>query len=127
MTRQQLLAYINDRYSVQEEYPWNDENCICRHRSSRKWFAVVMRVAYGKLGLPREGTADGVNFKCDPLLTGSYRLQPGVLPGYHMNKEHWLTVLLDGTAEDDLIKELLEISFDLTNNRRAAPESSEVK
>ena len=38
-----------------------------------------------------------------------------------MNKEHWLTVLLDGTVEDDLVKELLEISFDLTNNRRTAP------
>ena len=121
MTRQQLLAYISDRFSVREEYPWDDENCICRHPGNRKWFAVLMRVSYEKLGLPREGTADAVNFKCSPLRMGAYRMQPGILPGYHMNKEHWLTVLLDGTAEDDLIKELLEISFDLTDNRRSAP------
>ena len=45
---------------------------------------------------------------------GSYLGQPGILPGYHMNKNHWLTVLLDGTAADDVIKELLEISWELT-------------
>jgi predicted DNA-binding protein (MmcQ/YjbR family) len=32
-----------------------------------------------------------------------------------MNKDHWVTILLDGSAEDALIRELLEISFDLTN------------
>jgi predicted DNA-binding protein (MmcQ/YjbR family) len=47
-----------------------------------------------------------------------YRRQPGILPGYHMNKDNWLTILLDGSAEDELIKELLELSFDMTNRFR---------
>ena len=38
----------------------------------------------------------------------------GVRPAYHMNKTHWLGVLLDGTAEEDTVKTLLEISYDLT-------------
>ena len=46
-----------------------------------------------------------------------YRKQPGLLPGYHMNKDHWVTILLDGTAKTDLIKELLEISYDMTNRK----------
>ena len=75
-------------------------------------------VPYEKLGLRRQGEADVVNVKCSPLLTGVYRSQPGVLPAYHMNKEHWLSLLLDGTAGDDLIRELLEISFDLTGSKR---------
>ena len=40
---------------------------------------------------------------------------------YHMNKEHWLSILLDGTAEDGLIRELLEISWELTRPRSKAP------
>ena len=47
-----------------------------------------------------------------------YLLQPGILPGYHMNKEHWLTILLDGTAEDGLIRELFEISYSLTKEKK---------
>ena len=118
MKREELIRYVNETYSTDAEYPWNDENFIFRHRENRKWFAVAMRVPYRRLGLDREGTADIVDTKCGPLLMGSYRGQPGILPGYHMNKEHWLTILLDGTAEDALVKELLEISFDLTNKKR---------
>ena len=118
MTREQLIAYVSERFSADPEYPWNDENFIFRHGRNRKWFAVAMRVPYEKLGLRRQGEADVVNVKCSPLLTGVYRSQPGVLPAYHMNKEHWLSLLLDGTAGDDLIRELLEISFDLTGAKR---------
>ena len=74
-----------------------------------------MRVKYRRLGLEREGAADIVDVKCGPLLMDAYRRQPGILPGYHMNKDHWITILLDGAAEDGLIRELLELSYDLTN------------
>lgn len=119
MKREELIRYVNETYSADPEYPWNDENFIFRHQGNRKWFAVAMRVPYRKLGLNREGPADVVNVKCGPILMGSYRGQPGILPGYHMNKEHWLTILLDGTAEDELVKELLEISFVMTNRKSA--------
>ena len=118
MTKDELIGYVGERFSVSAEYPWSDENFIFRHRENRKWFAVAMRVPYRKLGLDREGEADIVDVKCDPMLMGSYRSQPGILPGYHMNKEHWLTILLDGSAEDSLIKELFEISFNMTLSRR---------
>ncbi|MBQ7736213.1 MAG: MmcQ/YjbR family DNA-binding protein [Oscillospiraceae bacterium] len=117
MTREELIRWVDERFSTDPEYPWDDDNFIFRHWENRKWFAVAMRVPYGRLGLDREGEADIADVKCDSRLSGAYRDQPGVLPGYHMNKEHWLTVLLDGTAEDDLIKELFEISFDLTGRK----------
>ena len=115
MTKDELIRYVADTYSADAEYPWKDENFVFRHQGNRKWFAVAMRVPYRKLGLDRDGEADVVDVKCDPLLTGAFRTQPGILPGYHMNKEHWLTILLDGSAEDELVKKLLEISFDITN------------
>ena len=120
MTKDELIRYVDERYSTDPEYPWDDEAFIFRHAGNRKWFAVAMRVPYPRLGMEREGSVDIVDVKCSPLLMGAYRGQPGILPGYHMNKEHWLTILLDGRAEEELIKELLEISFDLTNSRRKA-------
>lgn len=42
-----------------------------------------------------EGTVDVLNLKCEPLMTAPCSHEPGVLPAYHMNKEHWITILLD--------------------------------
>ena len=120
MTRDELIRYVAERFSTDAEYPWDDDSFVFRHQGNRKWFAVGMRVAYRRLGIEREGAADVVNVKCGPLLMDGYRVQPGILPGYHMNKDHWLTILLDGSAEDGLIRELFEISYDLTNSRRKA-------
>ena len=79
-----------------------------------------MRIPYRRLGIQRDGLVDIVDVKCGPLLMDAYRRQPGILPGYHMNKDHWITILLDGTADDGLIEELFELSFDLTNSRPRA-------
>ena len=118
MTKEELIRYVGARFSTEPEYPWDDESFIFRHRGNRKWFAVAMRVPYRRLGLEREGAADIVDVKCSPLMADAYRKLPGILPGYHMNKEHWLTILLDGSAEDELIRELLELSFDLTDGKK---------
>ena len=120
MTKDELIAYIAKRFSTDAEYPWDDENFIFRHHNNQKWFAVAMRIPYRRLGIQRDGLVDIVDVKCGPLLMDAYRRQPGILPGYHMNKDHWITILLDGTADDGLIEELFELSFDLTNSRPRA-------
>ena len=120
MTKKEVIRHVAERLSTDAEYPWADDNFIFRHQGNRKWFAVAMRVPYQKLGIERGGMVDIVDVKCGPLLMDAYRRQPGILPGYHMNKDHWITILLDGTAEDSLIRELLEISYDLTNSPTAA-------
>ena len=117
MTKTELLDYVRDTYSVDPDYPWEDEGYVLRH-VSRKWFAVGMEVPYARLGLERDGMADIIDVKCSPLMMGDYLQQPGILPGYHMNKEHWLTILLDGSAENELIRELLEISYNLTKEKK---------
>ena len=55
-----------------------------------------------------------VNLKCDPILIGSLRGEPGIFPAYHMNKDSWLSVALDGSAADDQIRLLLERSYAAT-------------
>lgn len=117
MTKDEFVQFVEDRFSTGIEYPWEDNGYVFRHQSNRKWFVVGMRVPYRTVGLERDGLVDVVDVKCGPLLMGSYRGLPGLLPGYHMNKNHWITILLDGSAEDSLIRELTEISYDLTNTK----------
>ena len=116
MTRQELTEYIFDEYSVEPDYPFpmDDVSCVFRHPGSRKWFGIAMSVPYRTLGIGREGNADILNVKCDPLIAGSLRGRPGFRPAYHMNKEKWITILLDGSAEKEDITALLDMSYAMT-------------
>ena len=122
MTRQELIDFIFDEYSVEPDYPFrmDDVTCVFRHIDNRKWFGIAMVVPYRTIGVNRDGNIDILNVKCDPIMMGSLRGKPGFCPAYHMNKDNWITILLDGTAEDGLIKELLQISYDMTGRKTKA-------
>ena len=116
MNRRELLQYVAERFSVEPEYPWDKvpDGYVLRHPDNRKWFAVGLTVTYPRLGIEQDGDADILCVKCGPLLQGSYLTHPGVIPAYHMNKTHWVSLRLDGTAADEVIRELLEVSWELT-------------
>ena len=116
MRRNELEAFIMETYNAEADYPWrkSPNHAVFRHCSNRKWFALIMDVTKNKLGLQGEGLLDVVNLKCDPILIGSLREEPGFLPAYHMSKDHWITVALDGSASDDKIKMLLDMSYQAT-------------
>ena len=116
MNRSELEAYITETYSAEGEhlfakYP---SFLVFRHRGNRKWFAVIMDIPRKNLKLSGEGEISAVNLKCDTRLIGSFRMEPGIFPGWHMNKTHWLSVALDGTVEDEKIKFLVDMSYELT-------------
>jgi len=116
MNREELEAYIVQTYCAEAEFPWAryPNYKVYRHGGNRKWFAVVMDVPGEKLGLQTKASVDIVNVKCDPLMVGSFREEPGFLPAYHMSKENWISALLDGSADGETIKLLLEMSYRLT-------------
>ena len=119
MNREELAAYLTDTYSVEGEhlfakYP---SFLVFRHNGNRKWFAVIMDIPRKNLGLPSEGEISVVNLKCDTRLIGSFREEPGFFPGWHMNKAHWLSVALDGTVDDEKIKFMVGMSYELTKKR----------
>ena len=116
MDRQELAAYLADTYNVDGEhlfakYP---SFLVFRHNGNRKWFAVIMNIPRKNLKLPGEGEISVVNLKCDTRLIGSFREEPGIFPGWHMNKAHWLSVALDGTVGDEKLKLLVDMSYELT-------------
>ena len=119
MSLEELKRYVLEEYGAVPEYLWPDypQTFIFRHRENRKWFGVVMEVERGKLGLPGEGKVFLIDLKTGPILGGAYLGQPGIIPAWHMNKEHWLGVLLDGSAAGGTLKELLDLSFALTEKK----------
>lgn len=116
-TKNDFFTYVDEHLGVKPDYPFADNIAIFRHPKKRKWFAAVIdNLDRSKLNPNDTGPCTIVNLKCHPILAGTYRLQPGIFPGYHMNKEHWLTLILDGTIPPETVWELLEISFELTKS-----------
>jgi predicted DNA-binding protein (MmcQ/YjbR family) len=75
---------------------------------------LVFKVAGKIFALAGMEPFTSINLKCDPERAVELReLHAGILPGYHMNKKHWNTVLMDGSVRDALVKELLEHSYAL--------------
>ena len=120
MNREQLEKYLCETYAADRDYPWSKypNYAVFRHSDNRKWFAVIMEVSQSKLGLADDGSMDIVNFKCDPAFIGSLRMESGFFPAYHMNKDNWITAALDGTADEEKIKVLADMSYALTKTKK---------
>ena len=116
MTKQELIDYIFDEYSVEPDFPFrmDDVTCVFRHIDNRKWFGIAMVIPYRTIGIKKAGNVDILNVKCDPVMMGSLRGKPGFCPAYHMNKDKWITILLNGSADEADIKALLAMSFSMT-------------
>lgn len=121
MSRKTVEKYIRDQYGVEPDFPWENDfvSAVFRHKDNRKWFALIMNVGKDKLGLEGDGTVDCMNLKIDdPILHDMLIHDKGIIPSYHMNKRHWITVLLDGTVSDNKVFELINVSYQATMSRK---------
>lgn len=119
MDRTKLTEYILNNYITTEENPWIDspDFSVFRHPSNKKWFALIMPVFAGKLGLELGRDVDIINLKCEPFMIDEIVDNKTIFRAYHMNKTHWLSVYIDKTDENKL-KMLVDISFSLTDEKR---------
>lgn len=117
----EILRYIKDFYGIEVEYLWESspENGALRNPNNKKWFAVLLgSLPKNKFGIKSHEKADVLNLKCDPLFTFTIVDNIRIFPGYHMNKEHWISVLLDGSVELEELKMLVDMSFELVNRKK---------
>lgn len=116
MNREKIIKYINEKYHNLQEYPWEDKPTYMtfKHENNKKWFALIIDIPFEKLKINKQGIVDIINLKNIPEMIGGLRKQQGILPAYHMNKEHWITVLLDGSVNEEKIYELIDVSYELT-------------
>ena len=120
MERVALDKHIIETYGATAEFMWENYPTftVYRHQYNKKWFAVIMEIPKSKLNLNDDGLVNVVNLKCDPLLIGSLLLENGFHKGYHMNKNYWITLRLDGSVDEAQIKWLIDMSFDLTATKK---------
>ncbi len=118
MDKKALLEYCHSEYGTSADYPFEEdfETAVLRHAQSRKWYAIVMRISRRKFGQDSDEVIDVVNLKLPTEMFGSFGASDGVYPAYHMNKLHWISVLLPDAASE-LLRFLVNVSFEATRGR----------
>ncbi len=111
----EVREYIKKKYDIDPEYPWlkYPENVVFKAKETDKWFALIMPVAKRKLGRQEDGEIYVIDVKSDPEFISMVSQTAGYMPGYHMNKQHWLTVFLDGTVPLEQIFARIDESYHL--------------
>jgi predicted DNA-binding protein (MmcQ/YjbR family) len=124
MDKQQFLKYCLSAYGTSPDYPFDEdfETAVLRHTYNRKWYAIVMRVSRRKFGFDSDEVIDVVNLKLPTEMFGSFGAADGVYPAYHMNKLHWISVLLPD-APDDVVQFLVNVSFEATKSSKRSKRS----
>lgn len=120
MNREKIFQYAGEYFGTEPEYLWSKypDYAVLRRKDNSKWYAVVMNISKSKLGLPEIDVVDVINVKCDPLMMDLYFQQYGFFPAYHMNKSHWISIILDGSVSDEDIFNLLNVSYEMTGRKK---------
>ena len=102
MDSSELRSWCLRQPGAIEDFPFGPETSV--FKVAGKMFALSML----------ERTPLEVSVKCEPeLAVGLRESYPAIRPGYHLNKRHWNTLTLDGSLPDQLVRELIEDSYDL--------------
>lgn len=104
LTPQKLEQLCMEQSGATKDYPFGPE-------------PLVIKVVGKMFALISENKQDGlahISLKCDPHTAEFLRMQyKSVIPGYHLNKKHWNTVIVDGTIPETEIQEMIEHSYKL--------------
>ena len=95
----EMLAYAAAEWDELPDCPFAEgDSDILRRTDSGKWYAVFMEIPRRKLGQGSDAPVTVVNMKMDPARIPETVDHAAYFPAYHMNKTHWITAVLDGTA-----------------------------
>jgi len=109
MNLKELISYLLSKKESISSYPFDETTLV--FKVAGKMFALIAE----------DNNPLSINLKCDPedaqVLRGMHK---SIIPGYHMNKEHWNTIILDGSLPDKLIEEMINDSYTLVVKRLKA-------
>ena len=113
--RARVIAECEAKPGSVEDYPFGDGVAV--FKVAGRMFALV------SLGPP----PGSISFKCDPDLADGLRARyAAITPGYHLNKRHWNTVVLDGSVPDEELLELIDHSYELVVTRLSRAQRNEL-
>lgn len=113
------ISWIKNQFGAEPDFPWPDTPDYCVFRcQNEKWFALVMRIKYKQLGLTGDENVWVVNIKADQTEIPNLIDHKSIFPAWHMNKKHWITVLLTAVTDFEKLCELTLKSYELVSKSK---------
>lgn len=115
-----VIKYIKEKYHDELEFLWEkfDDNAIWRNKANRKWYGAILTVSKSKFGFNSEDLVEVLDLRYQKGKVQEIVDNKRVFPGYHMNKESWITVILDGTLSDEEVFNLIDNSYLLSVGKK---------
>ena len=116
-----FIAYLKSHFSAEPDYPWPDDapHSFVFRCPNTKWFALVMKITYRQLGLTGDEKVWAVNMKASPDAIPNLVDRKSIFPAWHMNKKHWITVLLTAATDFKTLCDLTEKSYTLVSGMKS--------
>lgn len=110
-----VITYARKKYGDELEYLWEkfSKNAILRRKDTEKWYAALLTVSKNKIGLNGEEVVEILDLRANPDEVDSIVDNKKYFPGYHMNKKHWITIILDGSVPEKELYKKIDISYSL--------------
>lgn len=107
------IDYVRQTYGDEPEYLWEStpENAVWRRKDNRKWYGALLTVKGSRLGLEDDGAVEILDLRAAAEKLPSMIDGKRLFAGYHMNKKHWVTVLLDGSVSSEELYRLIDESY----------------
>lgn len=114
MTLDDVHAYIRGQYGIEPVKAFKEDPGIMvfARADNGKWFAATKNIRCSSVDVAGSGRIDILNVRLDPRAVASLRSREGFRPAWHMNRNKWVTVLLDGTVSDDEIRQLIDRAYE---------------
>lgn len=110
-----IIRHAREKYGDELEFLWANfpHDAILRRQDNRKWYAAVLTAAQNKIGLAGDKIIEIVDVRMAPEDVAVKVDGQRIFPGYHMNKKHWVTLLLDGSMSEEELLALVDESYAL--------------
>lgn len=111
----EVISYAKEKYGDEAEFLWEKfpDCAVLRRKDTNKWYAAILTVAKSKFGYDSDEIIEVLDMKARPEDMDGLVDNKNYFPGYHMNKKHWYTIILDGRVSIEEIFSRLDASHEL--------------
>ena len=115
-----VIDYVKEKYNDDMEYLWEKfpENAIARRKDNSKWYLAILTVRADKLGFESKENIEVIDLRAEVDEIPDLLKQNNIYPAYHMNKTHWITIILDGSMGIKEIYNFIDKSYILADKKK---------
>ena len=114
----QISNYIKEKYNVSPEYLWESDPGfgVFRNKNTNKWFGIIMNISKNKIVGNDNKEVEVISLMLHDK-TNYYINNETIFLAYHMNKKNWVSIILDESLANDIIFNLIDISYNNSNKK----------